>query len=53
MPVSALVVHDQVQGLLARDLTIDASQKVEKLLMTMALVKVTYDSSLQQVQRSE
>ena len=49
MPMSSVVVHHQVQSCLAWKLAIDVAQKLEELLMTVSLVKITDDFSLQHI----
>jgi len=41
--MSAVVIHDQVQGCFARKFLIDAAEELQKLLVPVALVKITDD----------
>src|ERR1700676_461259 len=51
--MSSIVVHDQMQRHLARELLVQRTQEAEKLLMSMALIALSDHLSLQGVQRRE
>ena len=53
MLVGAIVVHDQMQAHLSRELLIEAVEKLQELLVSMSFVTLPDYSSLQDFQSSE
>ena len=53
MLMSPVVIHDQMQWNLARELLVDGAQEFQELLMAMPLIALTNHLPLQRLQRSE
>ena len=51
--MSAIVIHHQVQGHLARELTVDAAQEPQKLLVPVTLIAVANDLARQYIERGK
>ena len=53
MLMRPIVVHDQMQRHLARELLVERTQETEEFLMSVSLIALAHHLSLQNLQRSE